>query len=85
MGHTLLCPCRGDSPGLCRVVADEVRKLAEKTMSSTADISRAITQIQASASKSTQQVDKTGEIIEEFSVKAQRASEALAKIVKLVV
>ncbi len=66
------------------VVADEVRKLAEKTMASTADVSRAITQIQDSASKSTQQVDKTGEIIEELSMKAQRASDALAEIVKLV-
>lgn len=66
------------------VVADEVRKLAEKTMSSTADVSRAISQIQDSALKSTQQVEKTGEIIEELSVKAQGASGALVEIVKLV-
>ncbi len=66
------------------VVADEVRKLAEKTMSSTADVSKAISQIQESATKSTRQVDRTGEIIEELSVKAQGASDALAEIVKLV-
>ncbi len=66
------------------VVADEVRKLAEKTMLSTADVSKAITQIQQSATKSTAQVDKTGVLIEQLSGKAQGASDALAEIVTLV-
>ena len=37
------------------VVADEVRKLAEKTMASTADVSKAITEIQESASENIRQ------------------------------
>ena len=41
------------------VVADEVRKLAEKTMASTADVSKTITQIQESATKNIRQVEKT--------------------------
>ncbi len=74
----------GDAGRGFAVVADEVRKLAEKTMASTADVSKAISQIQESATKSTQQVEKTGSIIEELSVKAQGASDALTEIVALV-
>ncbi len=66
------------------VVADEVRKLAEKTMASTADVSRTITQIQESTAKNIQQVERTGHIVEEVAAKAQAASEALGEIVQLV-
>ena len=66
------------------VVADEVRKLAEKTMSSTADVSNAITQIQESAAKNIRSVDRTNAIIEEVMEKAQAASSALTEIVTLV-
>ncbi len=66
------------------VVADEVRKLAEKTMTSTADVSRTIQQIQESASKNIQQVERTGEIIEQVSITTKGISEVLTEIVQLV-
>ena len=66
------------------VVADEVRKLAEKTMDSTADASKAITEIQESATKNTRQVEKTDEIIEQLATKAQGTSGALNEIMALV-
>ncbi len=66
------------------VVADEVRKLAEKTMHSTGDVAKAITQIQESAAKNIRQVERTGEIVEEVMEKAREASSALSEIVSLV-
>ncbi len=66
------------------VVADEVRKLAEKTMASTADVSKAITQIQSSATKNIQQVERTGAIVEQVTEKSRQASSALIEIVTLV-
>lgn len=66
------------------VVADEVRKLAEKTMDSTADASKAITEIQESATKNIRQVEKTDEIIEQLATKAQGTSGALNEIMALV-
>ncbi len=66
------------------VVADEVRKLAEKTMDSTADVSKAITEIQESATKNIRQVERTGTVIEQVTEKSRQASSALAEIVALV-
>lgn len=66
------------------VVADEVRKLAEKTMDSTADVSKAITEIQESATKNIRQVERTGTVVEQVMEKAKMASDALSEIVTLV-
>ena len=66
------------------VVADEVRKLAEKTMDSTADVSKAITEIQKSATKNIRQVERTGTVVEQVMEKAKMASDALSEIVTLV-
>ena len=53
-------------------------------MDSTVDVSKAIEQIQESATKNTRQVEKTGEIIKQLATKAQGASSALNEIVTLV-
>ena len=66
------------------VVADEVRKLAEKTMSSTSDVRQAIQTIQASATESIQQVDKTVAVIEKTTGLAQESGTVLAEIVDFV-
>ncbi len=66
------------------VVADEVRKLAEKTMSSTADVGRAIKGIQAGASTSAEQVDHAVQITSETTALANKSGEALKEIVSMV-
>jgi len=63
------------------VVADEVRKLAEKTMSSTTDVSNAIIAIQESTAKSTVSVDKAVAQIEEATQLANESGHALEEIV----
>ena len=66
------------------VVADEVRKLAEKTMSSTADVGRAIGSIQHSVEKNTEQVDKSVRVIEETAALSVKAGELLRTIQEMV-
>ena len=66
------------------VVADEVRKLAEKTMTSTADVSQAIKAIQQSAAKSIEQMDASVKAIEEATEYANNSGEALKEIVEMV-
>ena len=66
------------------VVADEVRKLAEKTMASTADVSKAITEIQESASENIRQVERTGAVVEQVTEQSRQASSALVEIVAIV-
>ena len=65
------------------VVADEVRKLAEKTMSSTVDVGKAIKAIQQSAQKSRQQVDTAVETIRQVTGMARQSGEALGEIVAM--
>ncbi len=59
------------------VVADEVRKLAEKTMASTADVSRAIAAIQQSTEINVRHIDTTVKRIEEAAELATANGEAL--------
>ncbi len=65
------------------VVADEVRKLAEKTMTSTSDVSQAITAIQQSTELNVQQIDSTVKNIEEAAALAITSGEALAGILAM--
>lgn len=63
------------------VVADEVRKLAEKTMTSTQDVSNAIHAIQDSARKSMAAVDATVASIDKATQFANQSGGALEEIV----
>ncbi len=65
------------------VVADEVRKLAEKTMTSTADVSNAIVAIQQSTDVNVQQIDATVKSIEEAAELAITSGAALNDILGL--
>ena len=65
------------------VVADEVRKLAEKTMASTAEVDRAIADIQKSTGKSIAQVDSAVKAIEDATLLVNQSGEALQEIVHM--
>lgn len=66
------------------VVADEVRKLAEKTMSSTLDVSNAIRAIQESTTKSMQAMDNAVRRISHATDLANQSGSALEEIVSTV-
>ena len=66
------------------VVADEVRKLAEKTMTSTLDVSNAIRAIQESTTKSMEAVDNAVVRIGEATELANQSGAALEEIVSTV-
>ena len=66
------------------VVADEVRKLAEKTMTSTLDVSNAIRAIQESTDKSMGAVDNAVQRISEATSLANQSGTALEEIVATV-
>lgn len=66
------------------VVADEVRKLAEKTITSTADVGKAIGAIQHSVEKNMGQVDKTVQSIESTTDLSTKAGELLRNIQEMV-
>ena len=66
------------------VVADEVRKLAEKTMTSTLDVSNAIRAIQESTDKSMGAVDNAVQRISEATELANQSGVALEEIVATV-
>lgn len=66
------------------VVADEVRKLAEKTMSSTSDVSSAITAIQQSTEKSMKSVDNVFNQVDKATDLAGQSGQALHEIVATV-
>ncbi len=65
------------------VVADEVRKLAEKTMTSTGDVSSAISAIQQSTTLNVQQIDSTVKSIEEAAKLAITSGESLSGILEM--
>ena len=74
----------GDAGRGFAVVADEVRKLAEKTMSSTTEVARAITAIQSSAGQSVTSVDASTRSIEEATTFVTLSGTALEEIVSMV-
>jgi len=65
------------------VVADEVRKLAEKTMSATSEVEKAIAAIQEGTDKSSTTVDQTVASIEEVGRMAQESGQSLDRISSL--
>ncbi len=65
------------------VVADEVRKLAEKTITSTADVSQAIGAIQLSTEQNVKQVEIAVKSIEEATDLANMSGEALQDILQM--
>ena len=65
------------------VVADEVRKLAEKTMASTAEVDKAILDIQSSTGKSIAQVDVAAKAIDDATLLVNQSGEALLEIVRM--
>lgn len=74
----------GESGRGFAVVADEVRKLAEKTMSSTTDVSNILTAIQESTRKSGASVDSATEEIRLATDLATQSGNALREIVSTV-
>ncbi len=72
---------RGEAGRGFAVVADEVRKLAEKTMTSTLDVSNAIRAIQESTTKSMEAVDNAVVRIGEATELANQSGAALEEIV----
>ncbi|MGL4722107.1 MAG: methyl-accepting chemotaxis protein [Desulfovibrionaceae bacterium] len=74
----------GESGRGFAVVADEVRKLAEKTMIATKEVDSAITQIQEGTTKSIDNMEKATSSIDETSILANKAGDALNSIVGIV-
>lgn len=71
----------GDAGRGFAVVADEVRKLAEKTMQATKDVEKSITAIQLSAKENVEGMDNADSAVVESTQLAEKAEEALQKIV----
>ncbi|MDR3640984.1 MAG: methyl-accepting chemotaxis protein [Humidesulfovibrio sp.] len=74
----------GDAGRGFAVVADEVRKLAEKTMTATKEVARAISGIQQGTRENIKNVDLANERIEEATELAKESGESLSRIVSLV-
>jgi len=74
----------GDAGRGFAVVADEVRKLAEKTMTATQEVGRAIKEIQAGTKKNIQSVEQTGESIEQATKLSEQSGESLKNILESV-
>jgi methyl-accepting chemotaxis protein len=66
------------------VVADEVRKLAEKTMTATAEVGKAIRDVQTGTHKSVDGVREAVGVIESATSLADQSGQALTAIVSLV-
>lgn len=66
------------------VVADEVRKLAEKTMTSTQEVGRALTNIRESAQRNRAAVDATTQSIDHSSALAYESDESIKRVVALI-
>ena len=73
----------GDAGRGFAVVADEVRKLAEKTMSATSEVEKAIAAIQEGTAMSSTTVDHTVNSIEEVGRMAQESGHSLELIANL--
>lgn len=65
------------------VVADEVRKLAEKTMTATKEVGKAIRGIQDGTKKNIDNVERSGKTIEDVTKLANDSGESLKQIVSL--
>ena len=63
------------------VVADEVRKLAEKTMTATTEVNRAISSIQESSQNNIASTDRAAEAVEESTGLVDQARQVLEEIV----
>jgi methyl-accepting chemotaxis protein len=74
----------GDAGRGFAVVADEVRKLAEKTMTATKEVAKAISGIQSGTRENIKNVDIANERIEEATELANESGVALTGIVSLV-
>ena len=74
----------GDAGRGFAVVADEVRKLAEKTMTATQEVGRAIKEIQEGTKKNIQSVEHTGESIEAATKLSVQSGESLKNILECV-
>jgi methyl-accepting chemotaxis protein len=74
----------GDAGRGFAVVADEVRKLAEKTMSATADVARAISAVQNSVKKSAGNAQATLAAISESAGQVRRSGAILREITGMV-
>ncbi|WP_410173090.1 methyl-accepting chemotaxis protein [Desulfovibrio desulfuricans] len=74
----------GDAGRGFAVVADEVRKLAEKTMSATQEVGRAIGDIQAGTRKNILNVEQSASAIEEATKLSIRSGDSLKQILELV-
>ena len=74
----------GDAGRGFAVVADEVRKLAEKTMTATQEVGRAIKEIQEGTKKNIQNVEHAGESIEQATKLSVQSGESLKNILECV-
>ncbi|WP_240823953.1 methyl-accepting chemotaxis protein [Desulfovibrio sp. UIB00] len=74
----------GDAGRGFAVVADEVRKLAEKTMTATQEVGRAIKEIQEGTKKNIQNVEHAGESIEAATKLSVQSGESLKNILEYV-
>ena len=74
----------GDAGRGFAVVADEVRKLAEKTMTATQEVGRAIKEIQEGTKKNIQSVEFSGESIEAATKLSVQSGESLKNILECV-
>ena len=74
----------GDAGRGFAVVADEVRKLAEKTMTATQEVGKAITGIQEGTRKNIHNVELTGVSIEEAARLSVTSGESLKQILEFV-
>jgi len=66
------------------VVADEVRKLAEKTMTATQEVGKAITEIQNGTRKNIESVETMATAIEHATTLSARSGESLSQILAFV-
>ena len=66
------------------VVADEVRKLAEKTVSATQEVRRAVSDIQSSATTNLASMHEAAQAVETATELSRKSEEALEEIVRLV-